>query len=438
MPVNYDEELNGRLQTLDARATSDFVHRDELKLHPDKRLVTEVYPHPIRKNTFAGKPHYFEGLTYRFLANKPEMHGVDVLDDGTPVITMTSSMRHRDFADRSRFDSLLFTGDRSGEAWDQPARRTPFVYCTPMVVPALGPDTIIARGVYQLEKDKPLTYSPEDSECVFAYCRSDDRGATWGDIIPQPDLGHDRSIEADLCHQPLIEGTKLTFGFATKQQPPHEEDYPSGRLGSQSLLRTWHADTNTWDEPVFLPADLCTSECSVVRAKNGDLVVALRHKDPRSPSPNDGWRNIVTSYSSDEGATWAEPQAFFLFGRVHANITALPDGRLIMTHAARIGELDKRIYGGVEAVVSDDNGRTWDWDGRYILFRCPQANKLFNPRTVRLQDGRMMTAICNYTNYTWSDLNEEDVDEWMSWRGLPFANYLGLGNVHVVIWDLQD
>jgi len=49
-----------------------------------------------------------------------------------------------------------------------------------------------------------------------------------------------------------------------------------------------------------------------------------------------------------------------------------------------------------------------------------------------------MTAICNYTNYTWSDLNEEDVDEWMSQRGLPFANYLGLGNVHVVIWDLQD
>jgi len=35
MPANYDEELNGRLQTLDAREASDFVHRDELKLHPD-------------------------------------------------------------------------------------------------------------------------------------------------------------------------------------------------------------------------------------------------------------------------------------------------------------------------------------------------------------------------------------------------------------------
>ena len=110
-----------------------------------------------------------------------------------------------------------------------------------------------------------------------------------------------------------------------------------------------------------------------------------------------------------------------------------------MTHAARIGELDRRIYGGVEAVVSYDNGRTWDWDGRYILFRCPQGFKLFNPRTVMLNSGRMMTAIYNYTSYTWSDLKKEDVpDAWGEWLGLPLANYIGLGNVMIVLWDLQD
>ena len=66
MPVNYDEEINGRLQTL------------------------------------------------------------DLMGDGVPVITFTASMRHRDFSDRSKYDSLLFTGDPSGEAWDQPAKRTSF------------------------------------------------------------------------------------------------------------------------------------------------------------------------------------------------------------------------------------------------------------------------------------------------------------------------
>ena len=28
-----------------------------------KRLITEVYPHPIRKNSMSGNHHYFEGLT---------------------------------------------------------------------------------------------------------------------------------------------------------------------------------------------------------------------------------------------------------------------------------------------------------------------------------------------------------------------------------------
>jgi len=439
MPVRYDEESNGRLQTLDPHEVSRFVHRDQLRLHPQKRLITEVYPHPIRKNSRSGQHDYFEGLIYRFLANLPESQGLDLMGDGVPVITMTSPMRNRDFSDRSEYDSLLFTGDPSGEAWHQPAKRTPFVYCAPMAVPALGPDTIIARGVYLVEKDEHLTYSPDDGKCIFAYCRSDDRGATWGDIVPQACLDDGRDVAADLCHQPLVEGTKLTFGFATSRKTSVEGDYDNGRLKGQSLLRTYHADTNEWDDPVFLPEDWYTSECSVARAKNGDLVVALRHKDPSVPSVNDGWRNIVTSYSSDNGRSWAEAQAHFLFGRVHANIISLPDGRLVMTHAARIGELDKRIYGGVEAVVSYDNGRTWDWDGRYILFRCPQAYKLFNPRTVLLRDGRLMTAIYNYTSYTWSDLKKEDVPGgWNRFLGLPAANYVGLGNVNVVLWELQD
>ncbi|MAE61337.1 MAG: hypothetical protein CMJ49_08285 [Planctomycetaceae bacterium] len=439
MSILYGGEVNDRLQTLDAHEASAFVHQDALRTHRHKRLITEVYPHPIRKNAASGKHHYFEGLTYRFLANFPESQGLDVMSDGVPVITFTASMRHRDFADRSKFDSLLFTGDPSCEAWDQPAKRTPFVYCAPVAVPALGADTIIARGVYLVEKDKGLTYSPDDGKCIWAYCRSDDRGHTWGEIIPQPLLDDGRDGAGDLCHQPWVEGADLTFGLAIPREPASGDEYPDGRLNGQTILRTYHADKNTWDEPVFLPAEWCTSECSVVRAQNGDLVVALRHKDPSIPSENDGWRNIVTSWSSDNGRTWAEPQAFFRFGRVHANITVLPDGRLVMTHAARIGELDRRIYGGVEAVVSEDHGRTWDWDGRYILFRCPQGFKLFNPRTVRLADGRLMTAIYNYTTYTWTDLKKEDAPEnWNDTLLLPHANYLGLGNVMVVIWELQD
>ena len=197
MPANYDEEINGRLQTLDPEQVHRFVNQDALKRHPHKRLISEIYPHPIRKNSIVGNHHYFEGLTYRFLANFPEAHGLDLMGDGVPVITFTASMRHRDFSDRSKYDSLLFTGDPSGEAWDQPAKRTPFLYCAPVAVPALGPDTIIARGVYLVEKEKSLTYSKDDGKCIWAYCRSDDRGETWGEIIPQEPLDDGRALATD-------------------------------------------------------------------------------------------------------------------------------------------------------------------------------------------------------------------------------------------------
>ena len=55
MPAHYDKEINSRLQSIDGVEASNFVHRDELRIHRDKRLITEVYPHPIRKNSRSGK-----------------------------------------------------------------------------------------------------------------------------------------------------------------------------------------------------------------------------------------------------------------------------------------------------------------------------------------------------------------------------------------------
>ena len=57
----------------------------------------------------------------------------------------------------------------------------------------------------------------------------------------------------------------------------------------------------------------------------------------------------------------------------------LKDGRLLLTYAARMGELDGRIYHGIEAVVSRDHGRTWDWDSRFILFRWAMHQTMHSP-----------------------------------------------------------
>lgn len=431
MPI-FDQAINSKLQTLDPAWVDEREKRDAQGLYPKTRVISEVSPHPIRKNSAEGKPAYFEGLTYTFLVNVPKFPGLDIMADGSPVLTMTAPVRTRHFHDLVACDRLLFVGAATGEAWHQPVR-VPLSRCAPMAVPALGPDALILRG-----------FDGDDDSGTHAFCRSDDRGKTWGACTPVESLPDGREPLTDLAYQPLVEGADMTFGFYAERADRSD----GSPMGGQSLLRTYHADTGTWDEPRFFPDHWRTSEASVVRAQNGDLVACLRTHLDDIPSPHDGWRAISTTWSSDNGRTWAEPRAFFRFGRVHANMTPLADGRLIMTHAARIGELDGRIYRGYEAVVSSDHGRTWDWEGRYILYRSNDPT-MHSPRTVVLNDGRLLTCFMHHITCSWTDMRERLPYDWTSEIGLPpeqsprignpdaGANLLLLGQISAVIWGLD-
>ena len=72
----------------------------------------------------------------------------------------------------------------------------------------------------------------------------------------------------------------------------------------------------------------------------------------------------------DDGKTWTDHQVHFRYGKVHTEMITLRNGDILLTYAARMGELEGKMYHGIEAVLSRDNGRTWDWDNRFILFRC--------------------------------------------------------------------
>ena len=70
------------------------------------------------------------------------------------------------------------------------------------------------------------------------------------------------------------------------------------------------------------------------------------------PELSDHWRGILTSRSTDDGKTWDEPVIHSRYGHVHEHLLPLPDGRVLMTFAARIGELEGRTYHGIEAVLT--------------------------------------------------------------------------------------
>lgn len=110
-----------------------------------------------------------------------------------------------------------------------------------------------------------------------------------------------------------------------------------------------------------------------------------------------------------------------LYGHVHHSLLAFPDGRILMTYAARIGELDGQLYHGHEAVFSHDHGKTWDWARRLILFRGTDGT-MHSPQSVLLSNGRVLTVVMHPVSYTWRDEQAK-------------GNLIGISNVSVVIWQ---
>ena len=68
------------------------------------------------------------------------------------------------------------------------------------------------------------------------------------------------------------------------------------------------------------------------------------------------WRRLTTARSVDNGLTWEHHQVHFDFGKVHSGLVTLRDGRILMTYAARMGEVEGEMYHGIEAVLSSDHG----------------------------------------------------------------------------------
>jgi hypothetical protein len=156
------------------------------------------------------------------------------------------------------------------------------------------------------------------------------------------------------------------------------------------------------------------SEGSVVRAANNWLVAALRTDMPArfymSGGPyDDSLEGTAVSISKDNGATWSNLDLLFESGRHHANLQLLPDGDLLMTMIVRDdirsgGGLDSSMR-GCDALLSHDNGLTWNLDHRITLdtFSYLDPNYWVNGEcghlgTTVLSDGSVLTAYGNYLN----------------------------------------
>ena len=152
-----------------------------------------------------------------------------------------------------------------------------------------------------------------------------------------------------------------------------------------------------------------TGEGSLVRAKNGWLVAALRTDMSAKfyPSHNDNLMGIGVSVSKDEGKTWSPMHRLYQAGRMHTHLLVLPGGQIVLTHIQRQDIEGGRLVSyqrGAGAVLSYDNGVTWDLAHRYLLGdfdfsdSTPFALACGHQWSTLLKDGSILTVFGHYTS----------------------------------------
>jgi hypothetical protein len=153
-----------------------------------------------------------------------------------------------------------------------------------------------------------------------------------------------------------------------------------------------------------------TNEGSLVRAKNGWIIAAMRTDMPAEffHTHHDHWEGTAVSISKDNAKTWSPLNFIYKLGRMHAHLLRLPNGDLFMGYIVRQDLNDDGTYAsysrGMEGLLSHDNGLTWDKAHKYAIDAWPFVDPDRGPFTlvcghtcsVALDDGGIISAYGHY------------------------------------------
>ncbi len=192
---------------------------------------------------------------------------------------------------------------------------------------------------------------------------------------------------------------------------------------SQGYFRESTDLGETWSSELKVPQWLGVNEINLMQAANGDLVAACRTDYPKrfAHYKLDHFGGLAVSISQNEGKTWSALNPLYEFGRHHPSMVLMPNGDIVMSYVVRLGYPATHTgypQFGVEAVVSHDNGQTWDKAHRYIL-----ANWVGNitgsttwfcsvqsTSTILMPDGTLLTAFgTGFRNPSGSKICKMDV-----------------------------
>lgn len=380
--VHYTDELSERIRPLCDRPVADVAAAVGLS-------VEAVQKHALTRM------QYYQRDFRKFCP-----FGVTVMDNGELILAGVL-----DQSERREKTAVAFSAD-GGETWSPLRRVGRDVYGRPMGLTALGNGDVMFAAEASTGGGKPVRFF------------SKDYGRTWRERRELPVSSYGRRINTEGNY--LVDRDEsgravriAAFGW----MGPRDYHYPTdAALGgfhwSYDDGRTWSAELCprewTWEETFEGQTyRRGVSEGSLVRAANGWIVAALR-TDMEARFfrlSNDNLEGTGVSISRDDGRTWSPVQVLFPGGKMHAHLLVLPDGTLVLTYIVRQDIVDGRLSSytrGCGAILSRDNGLTWDTEHEIMLDRFELADG--TPHTLPcghlcstlLADGVIVTSYGHY------------------------------------------
>jgi len=229
--------------------------------------------------------------------------------------------------------------------------------------------------------------------------RSTDGGHTWEtcerELPPDVEAQHGHYHPSGYAHTILerSDGTLLLFDSdgtynAAEGEKPGSKAWV---FRSHDGGRTWpeFQEVSSWENPWPF---FC--EASILQLSDSHLLAAVRVGDkvvvaapcPEGLPPNtEASEHMILRESFDAGVSWSEPWDFLHYSQVHVHLLKLADGRILCSYA------NYHAPFGAAAVLSEDNGKTWDTDHPILLGVSPTCYCGW-PTSVQLPDGTMVTT----------------------------------------------
>jgi hypothetical protein len=127
---------------------------------------------------------------------------------------------------------------------------------------------------------------------------------------------------------------------------------------TQEFVFRYSPQTELWQLlPMFSSiSDVKPDETAFLEVSQGKVLALMRHAG--SGTQNQGY--LLESWSEDGGLTWSQPLRTDIKG-YPPHLLRLHDGRILCSYGVRTMPM------GVHAVLSNDDGKTWDTDHPIIL-----------------------------------------------------------------------